>query len=158
MESEADGRRLSPGKGLWSYTRHMNVHFSSKSDEWTTPQDFFDALNREFLFNLDPCATPESAKCKRFFTKEDDGLARSWKGKRVFCNPPYGRAIGAWVEKCARGGGNRSRRAPAGPYGHALVSSVYLRQGSGGTLPQRAPQVRRPGEFCSIPEHGRRLV
>ena len=78
----------------------MNVHFSSQSDEWPTPQDLFDKLNEEFRFDLDPCATKESAKCKDFYTKEDDGLSKSWKGKRVFCNPPYNRyQIKDWLKK-----------------------------------------------------------
>ena len=54
--------------------------FSSNTPEWATPRAFFDALDAEFHFNLDPCATPENAKCGRFFTKEDDGLSRSWGG------------------------------------------------------------------------------
>ena len=73
---------------------------SSNTAEWATPQAFFDALNAEFHFTLDPCATAENAKCSKFFTKEDNGLLQSWKGERVFCNPPYGREISAWVEKC----------------------------------------------------------
>ena len=77
----------------------MNVHFSSKTDLWSTPQDFFEELNRKYNFNLDPCATNENAKCKRFFTKDDDGLSQEWKG-RVFCNPPYGRVLKDWVKKC----------------------------------------------------------
>ncbi len=77
----------------------MSVHFSSKTDLWSTPQDFYDKLNEEFGFTLDSCATPENAKCKMFYTKEDDGLSRSWKGWTVFMNPPYGREIGKWVEK-----------------------------------------------------------
>lgn len=84
--------------------KKMDVHFSSASDEWATPQDFFDALHKEFRFNLDPCADKKNAKCERFFTKKDNGLAQSWKGARVFCNPPYGRVIGDWVKKCATGG------------------------------------------------------
>ena len=40
----------------------MNVHFSSKTDMWATPQDTFDALAAEFgPFELDVCATPENA-------------------------------------------------------------------------------------------------
>lgn len=73
--------------------------FTSNTAEWATPQEFFNGLNKEFNFTLDPCATPENAKCKRFFTKEDDGLKQSWKGEKVFCNPPYGRAIKDWVKK-----------------------------------------------------------
>jgi site-specific DNA-methyltransferase (adenine-specific) len=73
---------------------------SSEDMTWETPQDFFDELNKEFNFTLDPCATKENAKCKKYFTKEDNGLVQDWGGYRVFCNPPYGREIGKWVYKC----------------------------------------------------------
>lgn len=74
--------------------------FSSTTDLWATPQDFFDKLNEEFHFTLDPCATPENAKCERYFTKEQDGLKQNWVGAKVFCNPPYGSEIKKWVRKC----------------------------------------------------------
>lgn len=57
--------------------------FSSKSSEWATPQDFFDKLNDEFNFNLDPCATKENAKCGKFFTEEQDGLKQNWGAQRI---------------------------------------------------------------------------
>lgn len=57
--------------------------FSSKSDLWETPQDFFDELNREFHFNLDVCALPESAKCASYFTPEQDGLQKNWGVQRL---------------------------------------------------------------------------
>jgi site-specific DNA-methyltransferase (adenine-specific) len=76
-----------------------SVHFSSATPEWETPQALFDELDRIFGgFTLDPCATPENAKCARFFTRQDDGLHQAWTGK-VFMNPPYGREIGHWVRK-----------------------------------------------------------
>ena len=74
--------------------------FSSNTELWATPQAFYDQLNAEFGFTLDPCALPDNAKCAKFFTPEDDGLAQDWSGERVFCNPPYGRKIAAWVKKC----------------------------------------------------------
>ncbi|CDQ22605.1 DNA N-6-adenine-methyltransferase [Halobacillus karajensis] len=77
----------------------MDVHYSSKTNEWATPQDFFDELNTEFNFTLDPCATPDNAKCDKYFTEKDDGLEQSWEGETVFCNPPYGRGIKHWVKK-----------------------------------------------------------
>lgn len=77
------------------------VLFSSKEEVWATPQDFFDHLDEEFNFTLDPCALPENAKCAKFFTPEDDGLLQDWGGETVFCNPPYGRKIYSWVQKCA---------------------------------------------------------
>ena len=77
------------------------VHFSSQTDDWATPQDFFVRLDAIFDFTLDPCADAKNAKCVRFFTKEDDGLTQSWDDERVFMNPPYGRSIGAWVKKAS---------------------------------------------------------
>lgn len=60
---------------------------------------FFDRLNDEFHFNADVCATPDNAKCGTYFTKENDGLSQSWGGYTCWCNPPYGREIGKWVQK-----------------------------------------------------------
>ena len=74
--------------------------FSSNSNEWATPQKFFDELNAEFGFTLDPCATDKNHKCPLYFTQTANGLLQNWGGQRVFCNPPYGRAIGTWVRKC----------------------------------------------------------
>ena len=72
---------------------------SSKKMDYCTPQGFFDTLNAEFHFTLDAAATEKSAKCKNFYTPETDGLTAPWNigGGSVFCNPPYGRALGAWV-------------------------------------------------------------
>ena len=76
--------------------------FTSNSSEWETPQDLFDSLNREFDFELDPCATDSNHKCDLYYTKETDGLSKDWDGKRVYCNPPYGRGIENWIKKCAK--------------------------------------------------------
>lgn len=77
----------------------MSVHFSSDRMDWPTPKALFDELNAEFGFTLDPCSSHSNAKCAKHFTPEDDGLAQSWAGEVVFMNPPYGRAIGAWMKK-----------------------------------------------------------
>ena len=74
--------------------------FTSRSEEWPTPRAFFADLDAEFHFTLDPCATPENATCRRFFTKRDDGLKQDWGRHRVFCNPPYGRSMRDWGRKC----------------------------------------------------------
>lgn len=52
--------------------------FSSSRDDWETPPEFFEELNKEFNFDLDPCALPKTAKCERYFTPDDDGLAQTW--------------------------------------------------------------------------------
>ena len=75
------------------------VLYSSKNDVWATPQAFFDTLNEEFQFTLDACALPENAKCRLFFSPQEDGLFQDWSGHTVFCNPPYGKKIAVWVEK-----------------------------------------------------------
>lgn len=75
------------------------VHYSSKSDNWATPTDFFRKVEAEFgLFDLDPCADGTNYKSSCFYTAGDDGLEFEWFG-RVWCNPPYGRGIGKWVER-----------------------------------------------------------
>lgn len=74
--------------------------YTSNSEEWATPQDFFDRLDEEFHFTLDPCATAENAKCEKYYTKEQNGLSQDWTGETVFCNPPYGNEIGKWCRKC----------------------------------------------------------
>jgi len=85
----------------------LAVHYSSVTDEWPTPRWLFDALNAEFGFTLDPCATPANAKCPVFYTKADNGLTQDWTDQIVFMNPPYGRTIGHWMRKAyesTRGG------------------------------------------------------
>ena len=77
---------------------NKEVMFSSATDNWATPQDFFDKLNAEFHFDLDVCADEINHKCDAYYTKEQDGLAMPWKGI-VWCNPPYGREIGSWVRR-----------------------------------------------------------
>lgn len=77
--------------------------FSSDKDYWETPQSLFDELNAEFNFTLDAAASDANHKCKRYFTKKDNGLLQDWQGETVFCNPPYGnREAGQWTEKCYR--------------------------------------------------------
>ena len=78
---------------------------STGKDEWETPLDFFNQLDSEFHFTLDPCCTEKNAKCKKFYTKDDDGLRQTWKDEVVFINPPYSKRtktnLGqeAWIKK-----------------------------------------------------------
>lgn len=80
---------------------NTEIMFSSKTDMWATPQDFFDMLDSEFGFTLDACAVRENAKCAAYYTPQQDGLSQPCPG-RVWCNPPYGREIGRWVKKASR--------------------------------------------------------
>lgn len=73
--------------------------YSSKSCEWSTPIEFFNNLDSKYNFTLDPCSTDYNHKCSNYFTIKENGLIKSWKGYRVFMNPPYGRDICKWVKK-----------------------------------------------------------
>ena len=77
----------------------QNLMFSSSSSEWATPQEFFDKIDKKFKFTLDCCATPVSAKCDNYFTKDDEALTKDWAGHTVWMNPPYGREIKDWIRK-----------------------------------------------------------
>jgi len=76
-----------------------NGMYSSKKQDYVTPQNLYDKLNREFGFTLDPCSTHENAKCKNHYTINENGLKQDWGAGIVFMNPPYGREINKWVKK-----------------------------------------------------------
>jgi phage N-6-adenine-methyltransferase len=75
-----------------------NSLFSSAKDDWETPDNLFNDLDKEFTFTLDPCCFPHTAKCSTYFTLKENGLVQDWRGV-VFMNPPYGRETGKWVSK-----------------------------------------------------------
>lgn len=90
------------GGSIQVNTHARKIMTSSVDMTWATPKEWFNYLNLEFDFTLDPCCAPETAKCKRFFTPKEDGLAQSWAEERVFMNPPYGRELGKWMDKAYR--------------------------------------------------------
>ena len=77
---------------------NLKVHFSSKTDEWSTPPDLFAKLDAEFGFTVDVCATRDNAKCPLYYSPQIDGLRMEWRGV-CWMNPPYGRQIKKWVQK-----------------------------------------------------------
>lgn len=99
---------------------NTDLMFSSATDNWATPQDFFNKLNEKYNFNLDPCASKENHKCENYFTQEQDWLTKKrtlvdekylWqynfhrtdrnKKSIVFCNPPYWKVLKDWVKKAS---------------------------------------------------------
>lgn len=96
--------------------------FTSNTPEWATPQDFYDRLNQEFGFTLDPSCTKENAKCSKFYTEEDDGLIQSWDNEIVFCNPPYGTVIKDWVKKASEVKGGGSSNVDTSTNRHEILS------------------------------------
>ena len=71
---------------------------AASMDDWATPKDLFEKINRRYELEVDACATPENAKLPRFWTPDDDGLNKPWSWKRVWCNPPYSEKE-AWIDK-----------------------------------------------------------
>src|SRR5437016_2549507 len=82
----------------WRKRHGPKVYHLSTTSEWATPQAFFDRLHAEFGFTLDVAAQEGNAKCPRYFTPQDDGLAQPWEGV-CWMNPPYGKHIDQWVAK-----------------------------------------------------------
>lgn len=115
---------------------------SSETDEWHTPPELFALLDSEFHFTLDVASTDANALCEAHYTRETDGLKQPWAGS-VWCNPPYGREIGAWVRKAAEtdmGGGNRLPDTSAHRYG--MVARIR-HAGYRGSFHPRPPSLFR---------------
>lgn len=93
---------------------------STGKDDWETPKDLFDELDAEFHFTLDPCCTHESAKCKKHYTLEDDGLAQDWGGRpsSAILRIPVGqKAILDKTHGCVNAGKNpRSQELRSSPF------------------------------------------
>jgi len=76
-----------------------NGRYNGNGREWATPPELFAKLHAEFRFTVDACASVLNTKLPIFWSEVDNGLAQSWRGERVFMNPPYGREIYAWTSK-----------------------------------------------------------
>ena len=83
-------------------TRYAAAANSSVKMDYTTPVLFYNRLDDEFHFTLDPCASPENAKCAKFFTYHENGLVQGWGCETVFMNPPYGYQTEVWMAKALR--------------------------------------------------------
>jgi phage N-6-adenine-methyltransferase len=132
----------------------MNIHFSTEQDTWSTPTDLFQKLNDEFHFTLDPCCSTETAKCSKFFTKEDNGLIQNWSNEIVFMNPPYGKnQTKIWMKKAyeeSRNGATVVALVPARTdtlwfHEYALLGEVRFIRGR-----LRFSESKQPAPFPSI--------
>lgn len=132
------------------------VLFSSATDMWETPKDFFDELNREFDFNLDPCAVKSNAKCSKYFTPEVNGLNQSWGGVQGILQPairPADLRLGTEVlqrkQEARHFGGN----AYTGADRYQVLPRFYLPQGERNKIYTRAAKVWRIKERRAVSVH-----
>ena len=135
---------------------NKDLFFSSKTDLWATPAGFFADLDAEFHFNLDPCATPENAKCERYFTAEQDGLKQDWGDDSILQSPVWSsrRRVG---EKGIRGiekAGNARRVPTSSANGYKMVSRLHYRK-SENSVRARAAEIRRRQGARAVPVDGR---
>ena len=84
---------------MMEYQIKRNYNPNNNKCVWETPQNFFDKLNEEFHFTLDPCCSETNKKCSKFFTPEQDGLKQDWSKYIVFMNPPYNALMVNWIKK-----------------------------------------------------------
>ena len=75
----------------------FKTRFSSKKQDFETPDNLFNLLNDEFHFTLDVCANSDNKKCKRYFSEQQNGLVQKWEGT-CWMNPPF-IDVGRWVKK-----------------------------------------------------------
>jgi phage N-6-adenine-methyltransferase len=67
-------------------------------DDRYTPPSLFTQRDRLYRFTVDVAASALNAKCRRYYTRETDGLLRSWGNERVWCNPPFSK-LDPWLAK-----------------------------------------------------------
>lgn len=130
---------------------------SSITDEWATPQDLFDTLNATFHFTLDPCATPENAKCAKFYTKEQDGLKQDWGGGGYMVQSAIWPRDWQMDPEMRRTQGSGCH-ANSGKNRHAMVALIHRQESRCACLlHQRATQVRKCEKLRTIPKRNHRL-
>ena len=129
-----------------------------RSDEWETPQDLYDQLDREFRFDLDPCSTDENHKTPWYYTKDQDGLKQSWGGAKSMVQSPVfqHQELGAEGVPGGNAAGDRGGHAAAGIHGHAVVLGLRLRS-VGGPVPPWTGAVLRVEIQCAFRVHDRDL-
>lgn len=132
--------------------------------DWETPDWLFGRLHAEFDFTVDAAAHTGNHKLPRYWSEDDDGLSRDWAEERVWCNPPYGRGIGAWVEKARKDGGLAVLLLPVRSETHwwchdvLAASEIRFVQGrvnfklDGGTNPH--PKGSRPAFSSAVVIYG----
>lgn len=76
--------------------------FVSARQDWSTPDELFGPIHREFNFTLDAAASAHNCKVPKFFSAVENGLEQDWGVNTVWLNPPYGdktSKLSDWIKK-----------------------------------------------------------
>lgn len=137
--------------------KQSDAIFSSKNDEWETPQAIFDELDKEFHFTLDPCSTHKNHKCPQYFTKEEDGLSQKWGGGGILQPTIFASfQVGGEVPRRVQDRWNHDRAADTSQDRHKVLSRLHL-SADGDPVHQRKTSLRnrrRGQEQFSVSKHG----
>lgn len=79
--------------------RRIRSQHDPRRGKWATPDWVFDPLNQLLRFDLDAAASPDNARCRDYFSQDDNALQQSWRAQSFWLNPPYGQepGTGVWV-------------------------------------------------------------
>jgi site-specific DNA-methyltransferase (adenine-specific) len=136
------------------------VHYSSASNEWQTPPEFFKKYDDKYHFELDAAATDENALCKKYFTEKDNALVQDWSMyKTVWMNPPYGRILGKFVKKAYEESLKGvtvvclvpSRTCTTYWHNYCMKGDIYLIKGRLKFVNRALPSWRADGNFKRTP-------
>lgn len=134
--------------------------FSSNSNEWATPTDFYKKLDAEFHFNLDPCATSSNAKCRRFYTIEDDGLTKEWGGQPGLLQSALWEGDWEMGQEVLRG--EQELRscgyAHTSQNRHSLLPRLHLSQGQGDSIHPWSASFQRLKAGSAVPVNGSSIL
>lgn len=124
---------------------NIDVMYSSKTDQWATPEDFFEELDKEFHFDLDPCADETNHKCEHYFTKEQNGLKQDWGGASRLLQSTIWQSNHRLGGKVLQGRNERQHNrcyAYTSKNRHAILPRLYTAQ-IRSQICQRSPEVRK---------------
>lgn len=135
--------------------------FSSNSNEWATPKAFFQSLDAEFHFDLDPCATAENAKCRDFYTIESNGLTKDWGGAESVLQSairPGDRQVGCKKFRRVEETEHVGRHAHTGKDGHRLLPRLHLQKSKGNQIHPGTAAFQRKQTGCALSLDGRNIL
>lgn len=64
-----------------------------RKENWRTPKWLFRRLHALVRFEVDAAADADNALLPEFWSESNSALEKDWRGRRIFCNPPYNQPL-----------------------------------------------------------------